>query len=221
MRKVVIYLIILIIGGGIGYLLNGYFESSNKQGIENSQEDKDKNQSTLGKDTAFNKKNPKKNNSTSTEELVSNEENTEETLNPTEEEVEETSEETLLVDDGMEEDANKGNEEEEEIIIIKEELLSQRVLNIEPLKTDTSDASEVLELKSDSFAKKVTVEFWKSPLNITGYELTRNKLKLFGFNPSETIGLQLSTTGEQLLLNTETMSIILHKTKNFQSLTFK
>lgn len=229
MRKIAIYLIILIIGGGIGFFLNEHFDSNKKQNSEVIEESAKDDSLSIDKDKAFNEKNSGKNKPTVTEDNNSNYTDTEEAVSEISENSEEEYEETLLADDSNDADSNndyqeegeEDEEDEEEIIIMKEELLSQRVLNIEPLKTDTADASSVLELKSESFAKQVTVEFWKSPLNITGYELTRNKLKLFGFNPSETIGLQLSSTGEQLLLNTETMSIILHKTKNFQSLTFK
>src|SRR5690554_1198663 len=229
MRKIAIYLIILIIGGGIGFFLNEHFDSNKKQNGEVIEESAKDDSLSIDKDKAFNEKNSDKNKPTVTEDNNLNYTDTEEAVSEISDNSEEEYEETLLADDSNDADSNndyqeedeEDEEDEEEIIIMKEELLSQRVLNIEPLKTDTADASSVLELKSESFAKQVTVEFWKSPLNITGYELTRNKLKLFGFNPSETIGLQLSSTGEQLLLNTETMSIIFHKTKNFQSLTFK
>jgi len=65
------------------------------------------------------------------------------------------------------------------------------------------------------------VEFWKSPLNITGYELTRNRLKLFGFNPNESISLQLDKNEEQILLNTESLSVVLKKTNQFKTLKLK
>jgi len=105
--------------------------------------------------------------------------------------------------------------------IISDELLSQRtvILTLPPI--DSTDVEDLLDLKSYAFSQKMTIEFWKSPLNLTGYELSRNKLKLFGFNPTESLHLSLSQNGESLFLNTETMSILLIKSDNFQTLNLK
>src|SRR5690554_3041136 len=108
-----------------------------------------------------------------------------------------------------------------EEVIITEELIAQRIISPLKIEKDTSDVSELLNLKTMSFADDIMVEFWQSPLNITGYELTRNKLKLFGFNPNESISLQLNNEDDQILLNTESMSLTLYKTDQFKTLKLK
>ena len=110
-------------------------------------------------------------------------------------------------------------DDEKEEVIIMEELISQRSVLLGLLPNDSTDVSELLKLKSSAFAKDIMVEFWKSPLNITGYELTRNRLKLFGFNPNESISLQLDKNEEQILLNTESLSV--KKTNQFKTLKLK
>ena len=112
-------------------------------------------------------------------------------------------------------------DDEKEEVIIMEELISQRSVLLGLLPNDSTDVSELLKLKSSAFAKDIMVEFWKSPLNITGYELTRNRLKLFGFNPNESISLQLDKNEEQILLNTESLSVVLKKTNQFKTLKLK
>ena len=112
-------------------------------------------------------------------------------------------------------------DDEKEEVIIMEKLISQRSVLLGLLPNDSTDVSELLKLKSSAFAKDIMVEFWKSPLNITGYELTRNRLKLFGFNPNESISLQLDKNEEQILLNTESLSVVLKKTNQFKTLKLK
>jgi len=106
-------------------------------------------------------------------------------------------------------------------IIIKEELISQRTVPLKSLPYDSTDVSNLLEMKGNAFNKDIIVEFWQSPLNITGYELSRNKLKLFGFNPNESISLQLGNDEDEIFLNTESMSLLLQKTKQFKTLKLK
>lgn len=123
---------------------------------------------------------------------------------------------TLSNSEGNFENPSNSNGNEE--IIMKEELISQRTISLVAAPSDSTDVSEMLNLKSTAFSKDIIVEFWQSPLNLTGYELTRNRLKLFGFNPNESISLQLSKNEEEILFNTESMSIVLRKTKQFKSL---
>jgi hypothetical protein len=105
--------------------------------------------------------------------------------------------------------------------IIREELMSTLNLDVEWITKDSLDVSELLNKKANSFNEKMIIEFWQSPLNLTGYELTRNRLKLFGFNPNESISLQLDKNNEQILLSTESMSIVLKKSKQFKTLKLK
>ncbi|MEX2484605.1 MAG: hypothetical protein WED10_08595, partial [Brumimicrobium sp.] len=84
---------------------------------------------------------------------------------------------------------NGNNEEtsEQEVVeddIIAERMLSKRNLTLKVVESDSIDDSELLNINTDRYSSNMIVEFWESPLELTGYELTRNKLKLFGFNPN-------------------------------------
>lgn len=110
---------------------------------------------------------------------------------------------------------------EEEVFdddIITEKLISKRNITLTVIENDTIDESELLNIKSKSFNNSIIVEFWESPLELTGYELSRNKLKLFGFNPNESISLHLDNNKEELLMQTETIKLYLSKTQKFKSL---
>jgi hypothetical protein len=102
--------------------------------------------------------------------------------------------------------------------IDQERLIAQQMVIIKKQAIDSTDVSKMFDLQSESFADKITIEFWESPLNITGYELTRNKLKLFGFNPNETVSLYLGKQENRLHLKSETMQLVLTKTKQFKTL---
>src|SRR5690606_7957815 len=116
------------------------------------------------------------------------------------------------------EEDNSFNTSPEELqeIIFKDELISQRTITVGIPEVDSTDVALLLNMKSNSYSDDIIVEFWQSPLNLTGYELSRNKLKLFGFNPNESISLQIEDNEDQLILNTETMSLLLQKTKQFK-----
>lgn len=113
------------------------------------------------------------------------------------------------------------NHEDEEVFdedIITEKLISKRNVHLNTEQSDSLDTSELLNIKTKSFNENMTVEFWESPLELTGYELTRNKLKLFGFNPNESISLQFVNDSDQIMFRTETIELFLSKTKKFKSL---
>lgn len=102
--------------------------------------------------------------------------------------------------------------------IITEKLVSKRNISITVVESDSIDESELLNINSKSFNNSIIVEFWESPLELTGYELSRNKLKLFGFNPNESISLHFDNNKEELLIQTETIKLYLSKTQKFKSL---
>lgn len=102
--------------------------------------------------------------------------------------------------------------------IITEKLVSKRNISLTLVENDSIDESELLNLNSKSFNNSIIVEFWESPLELTGYELSRNKLKLFGFNPNESISLHFDNNKEELLMQTETIKLYLTKTQKFKSL---
>ena len=110
------------------------------------------------------------------------------------------------------------DEEVYDVDIITEKLVSKRNIPIKIEENDSIDQSELLNIKSKSFNNSIIVEFWESPLELTGYELSRNKLKLFGFNPNESISLHFENNKEELLMQTETLKLHLSKTQKFKSL---
>ncbi len=101
--------------------------------------------------------------------------------------------------------------------IMREELMNTRSLEIEWITKDSLDVSELLNKKANSFSEKMIIEFWQSPLNLTGYELSRNKLKLFGFNPEESISLQVEDDKSELILKTKSFVLRLPKTNQFKT----
>lgn len=101
--------------------------------------------------------------------------------------------------------------------IIREQLISTRNLKVEWITSDSIDVSELLNKKANSFNEEMVIEFWQSPLNLTGYELNRNKLKLFGFNPEESISLQVKDDKSELILKTSSFELRLPKTNQFKT----
>jgi len=143
----------------------------------------------------------------------------------------EKTEDTLTVTDSLtvqdssfveyESDTSIYTPDDEEVYdsdIITEQLVSKRNVELTLIENDTIDESELLNIKSKSFNNSLIVEFWESPLELTGYELSRNKLKLFGFNPNESISLYFDFNKEGLFMETETIKLYLTKTQKFKSL---
>jgi hypothetical protein len=126
---------------------------------------------------------------------------------------------SLYVDNGS--DSSIYPPSDEEVFdgdIITEKLMSKRNIELTLVENDSIDESELLNISSKSFNNSIIVEFWESPLELTGYELSRNKLKLFGFNPNESISLHFDNNKEELLIQTETIKLYLSKTQKFKSL---
>lgn len=212
MKKFFIYLTILIIGGILGFLASNIINTAPSQSIE-TQIVKKVEEKVIIDTVIVKKKSPVVvlEDTTKAVELVSYEDSLyAEVYDETQsEEADNDFSEFISEEDTMMYD------------IISDELLSQRTVILTFPPIDSTDVEDLLDLKSYAFSQKMTIEFWKSPLNITGYELSRNKLKLFGFNPTESLHLSLSQNGESLFLNTETMSILLIKSDNFQTLNLK
>ena len=102
--------------------------------------------------------------------------------------------------------------------IITDQLITSKRVHIDWVVNDSIDISELLNKKASSFNETIIVEYWQSPLNLTGYLLNRNKLKLFGFNPDEPITLQVIDEKNELILKSSTFLLRLSKTSNFKSL---
>lgn len=105
------------------------------------------------------------------------------------------------------------------ISTIEDEILSETLL----LKTivslnqpvDTNSIDVLLNVDSKSFNENLTIEYWNSPLQLTGYELSRNKLKLFGFDPAQSISL-LVDNNKTLIAAIDTIQLRLVKTEKFK-----
>lgn len=132
-----------------------------------------------------------------------------------------TAMDSLLTESDQDSDSSIYTPTDEEVYdsdIITERLVSKRNIPVKLVENDSIDESELLNINSKSFNNSIIVEFWESPLELTGYELSRNKLKLFGFNPNESISLHFDNNKEELLMQTETIKMYLSKTQKFKSL---
>ena len=206
MKRILIYILILLFGILIGYVFNNVFQND-KDNQQNKKVYIDKIKNKIIKDTVFVEKEiyvPSKNAANDTGIVVKKDTVVDSSLTNN---LENTDAEPEIIDT---------NE-----VIISEKKIDQRVAFLTPSPIDSTDVEALLGVESDAFASEIIIEFWQSPLDLTGYALTRNKLKLFGFNPNETFTLQLSKDKEHLFLNTETLSILLEKTKQFKNLSLK
>ena len=118
------------------------------------------------------------------------------------------------------------NEDNEEYFeIVSERLIAQRSVVIQVIQPDTVDSSELLNLTADSYSKKLTVEFWESPLDLIGYELNRSRLKLFGFNSEEELEIMRMYDSEKLQVTigagANQADLIFEKTAKFKSIIFQ
>lgn len=105
--------------------------------------------------------------------------------------------------------------------VLSEELIGEQLVILPPFPTDSTSIENILAVKPQAFADKILVEFWSSPLNLVGYQLTRNKLKLYGFNPNENINLAYGKSEDELILTTPSVKVYLRKTKQFKSLSIQ
>lgn len=100
---------------------------------------------------------------------------------------------------------NKSNEEDEEadektiykldsteetIEVKKDELIKIITLDIEKKTIDNTNKTDSIlnslaGVKNKKSVTKMLVEFWQSPINYKGYQMTKNKLVVFGLNPDE------------------------------------
>jgi hypothetical protein len=115
--------------------------------------------------------------------------------------------------------------DEEYFEIVSERLIAHRNVPIQLVKPDSLDASEILNLKADSYSKNIIVEFWESPLDLIGYELNRSRLKLFGFNADEAILIKRNYDSEKLIVqigpSSNSLVLSLEKSPKFKSIILK
>lgn len=127
---------------------------------------------------------------------------------------------TLIIDEAI------GSLVEEEYFeMVSERLIAKRVVEVKIIQPDSLDASDLLNLTSDSYSKSLTIEFWESPLDLIGYELNRSRLKLFGFNDEEKVQVKRTYDSEKLtvqfgIINNSAV-LILEKSPKFKSIILK
>lgn len=208
MKRILTSLLILLLGIGIGYVLNHLIHGSSKNPVKTQEVIVSQIKKQIIKDTIIVERIV----NTSPSEIADSTEDNSENYSD--------NDSTTVNVNQREVDTAPGKDEADEVII-QEKMVGQRVSRLIPVATDSTDVEAMLGVKTNAFSKEITIEFWQSPLNLTGYVLTRNKLKLFGFNPNETISLRLSKDNDHLFLNTETLSILLEKSDQFKYLTLK
>lgn len=128
---------------------------------------------------------------------------------------------TLIIDDEI----ISPDEDEEFFEIVSERLIAKRVVEVKIIQPDSLDASDILNLKADSYSKSLAIEFWESPLDLIGYELNRSRLKLFGFNAEESVQIERAYDSEKLTIQIGTgnnsLVLILEKSPKFKSIILK
>lgn len=107
---------------------------------------------------------------------------------------------------------------DDDVVIIKERLIASALIEVNLQESDSLTVEEAFDLQQVNFAEHLVVEFWESPLELTGYELTRNKIKLFGFDPSENVILSHSVDTDILEVQIGSLSLRLQKTNRFKTL---
>lgn len=117
---------------------------------------------------------------------------------------------------------SKEEQEEEEVIIISERLIKTIKIPLQQNSNDTIPETDLLNIQTTNFSDEMVVEFWDSPLDLTGYQLEKNRLKLFGFNAEEMPTLYVNKSKEDLLqVKIGQIDLELEKTNQFKTLYIK
>ena len=121
----------------------------------------------------------------------------------------------IKIDD---EDYETSDEGEDEELIITDQLIERLNVTVKLIENDSLDISDELKLSAQSFGNSITIEYWSSPLDLTGYELSKNKLKLFGFNNSDVIEISRVKNSDILNVKIGDINLKLEKTNRFKTL---
>jgi hypothetical protein len=94
------------------------------------------------------------------------------------------------------------NDDEGDIVIAQNELLETRniIPDGDPGNFYCQSSMNLDSLLVDNYTAKakqegIKVEFWRSPINVVGYQLDKNKLILFGFYEFDRVGLRYNDDG--------------------------
>lgn len=201
-KKYIHFLIVFLVGGGVGALAIFLVMESATPEKNAQQLVKTIYQPKVVRDTVYlmPKENP------SIEKQVEEE--------PVEEPKEKDTLEVVIDSLVLTEDTNNVSDD----LIVSERMNSSVKVKLRKYQeTDSVDVEEIFNVKSEHYNSEITVQFWTSPLQLTGYELSRNTLKLFGFDPRQAVLLQ-AKEGDRMQLVIDTMSFELRKTDKFISL---
>lgn len=93
-------------------------------------------------------------------------------------------------EDAEEKTVYKIDSTEETIEVKKDELIKVITLDIEKKTIDNINKTDSIlnnlaGVQNKKLVTKMLVEFWQSPINYKGYQMTKNKLVVFGLNPDE------------------------------------
>ncbi len=107
---------------------------------------------------------------------------------------------------------------DETININSDKKITSKIISINyltPTNTSTSD-SLINKLINVNPVKpqQIIIEFWESPLNYTGYKMSKSKLIVYGLNPH--FDYQLYAKNDQYFLNFEQIYYQLQETTNFK-----
>lgn len=118
--------------------------------------------------------------------------------------------------------ASEDNEPDEDLQVFTDQLLKKVNIELEKIELDKDslNTEQLFGLVTEKFNSSIAVEFWSSPLDLTGYELTRNKLKLYGFNPEEPVSLIYKEGEDFINLKINDINLKLAKTDRFKTLYF-
>lgn len=108
---------------------------------------------------------------------------------------------------------------EEDFEVITDKLLRKKTITLEIIEgSDSLDVEKVLNKDVLSFNEVLNIEFWSSPLDLTGYELSSKKLKLYGFNPDENFHARYKKGQEFIEITVGDLPLKLKKTDRFKTL---
>lgn len=88
--------------------------------------------------------------------------------------------------------ATRGSASDDDIIVRKDQLVAEQQIALINLDAPPSLIDSLAQTEAgvrDEQARKMTIEFWESPLHYRGYKLTRSRLVLFGLGQERNIAL--------------------------------
>lgn len=104
----------------------------------------------------------------------------------------------------------------EDVEVARDELLFINNVKIKSINTDSKRIDSLLIDDNPKTNNYVRVEFWKSPINYSGYKLGSNKLVLFGVYEPEK--MKLEQAGDQLLMIYKGLAYELQQSEEFVQL---